>query len=1365
MKKRWPALGPIITLTLTLAVLSSLSRSELLAAGETLIYNADSFPAAALTNDGRRVYWSGVNGVMTRSLDGNDAPGPIDRISTDSDTPVAAAGDAVFWLIGGPGAWQVRGYDRARGIVFEGTGVYGGARAYLDVIDMPAYQRYVVVVGSETVAAPRVEMYTYADGYGSPRNPFADMDASVYTWLATQGVAIASDGANFFVLYAVTANGDEYDVYGSLFTANGGRVTANDVAVAATAFSEEDPAVISDGGGYQVAWAYRAGQATDACNAASTPLLMDGDGDGMADSWESFYGLITNYYDAHLDKDGDGLANGQEWSSGTNPTQVDTDGDGLWDGDDPCPTRVDCDRDGLTDGQEQGAYFTDPQDEDSDDDRWSDLQEVGYGYDPLNPNIPPRDTTMPLGDNDRDGMYDPWEVVNGFNPRDEADGGLDLDGDGLTNAEESMKSLPRQRDSDHDGLTDYDETKFYCSSPMNYDSDGDSFSDRQEIGATISQLMARRYGYDGRPVTDRYLLRDSLDHIEFPRMSYDRATGEVILTWFERKGFTRWDGPSGQVLMLNLLGGAPDSAVMSVTSAKSYVADAVAPPHAVVSDAGRHTVFVNRSNGLYAYVYNTSAATPTPTFTPSPTPTPTTPPTATPTPSTPTSTPIPVDAYEPDGGYPTIVLNVAQQRTFNPPGDVDRGSFQVKPGYSYRVSTASDTTVDPRLTVLLMLSGVDYSDDDSGPGNDALIEFVAPADDVALVDVFSNNARYGANVSYTLLVEEIEPVRSPTPTPLQKDAYEPDDSVAQARRILVGETQHRTIAPYGDLDYLLVTLKQGRTYEIFAQRENSFVDTYLNLDTGEYNDDCPGYGNGASCLQFVASVGGDRVLEIGAISGSGGYFVRVDEIAATPTPTPLPTFTPTATPTFTPTPGPTSTPTRTPTPTGTPTPTSTPTATPLPMDEYEPDNDETRASTLVEGAPQTHTFYSDAGDDVDYARMLLKAGTWILSARTSTGNYDPKITVDNGAWVCDDEEGKNAICRITVGSQDYHIVRVDNLGVDGPGRYILSLEREGGSATPTLPPGQEDPYEDDEPPNPPAAYTGEQARTFNPAGDIDYVRYLLKAGMMTYFETYDCAGGADTEISVYDDNNTLLARDDDSGPGLCSHLSLTRDADTWVTVHIRNRGQAWSSDSRYRFRILTAAEATPTSTPTSTPYLLPTPTPHGGGGVPLPTPTPFLPLPTPTPRSGGGTPLPTPTSRPPSGPMPTPTSTGTVTATISSVPSLKPPGVGETLSAITGTQVIRVHVFIDENKNNQPDENEGVDGLLVLAQAEKVRWQASGFTVDGEADIPMPALPIGTEVRVRLPYLHRSGTFKVPREGDIEAEIKLAMPRYPVYLP
>lgn len=95
------------------------------------------------------------------------------------------------------------------------------------------------------------------------------------------------------------------------------------------------------------------------------------------------------------DDDGDGLTNAEEKAIGTNPTNPDTDEDGLSDGAEvrkyhTNPLKADSDLDKLKDGEEVFKYGTDPLNADTDGDGFSDGDEVFAGFDPLNPQSHPK---------------------------------------------------------------------------------------------------------------------------------------------------------------------------------------------------------------------------------------------------------------------------------------------------------------------------------------------------------------------------------------------------------------------------------------------------------------------------------------------------------------------------------------------------------------------------------------------------------------------------------------------------------------------------------------------------------------------------------------------------------------------------------------------------------------------------------------------------------------------------------------------------------------------------------------------------------------------------------------------------------------
>jgi len=115
----------------------------------------------------------------------------------------------------------------------------------------------------------------------------------------------------------------------------------------------------------------------------------DADGDGMIDRFETFYGLDPVTDDGASDKDGDGLSNLAEFNAGTNPTNTDTDGDGILDGKDIDPKDMDADKDGIRDDKEDlnkdgvlDAGETDPSLVDTDGDGYNDAVEITYQADP-----------------------------------------------------------------------------------------------------------------------------------------------------------------------------------------------------------------------------------------------------------------------------------------------------------------------------------------------------------------------------------------------------------------------------------------------------------------------------------------------------------------------------------------------------------------------------------------------------------------------------------------------------------------------------------------------------------------------------------------------------------------------------------------------------------------------------------------------------------------------------------------------------------------------------------------------------------------------------------------------------------------------
>ncbi|MSP93072.1 MAG: hypothetical protein EXR79_14935 [Myxococcales bacterium] len=265
----------------------------------------------------------------------------------------------------------------------------------------------------------------------------------------------------------------------------------------------------------------------------------DGDQDGLDDSWEAaWFGGLSQVPTGDPDKDG--LDNATEYVLDTNPTDVDTDKDGLGDfaevkpaAGEPqtSPTAFDTDGDTLGDGEEIQKWKTSPVAKDTDQDDLPDNVEVqtwksnplvrdsdnGFSDDGIevlvdgtNPNDPKDDKLDTDGD-----LLSDWQEINvtktdRFKKDTDGDGiddgteakskGLedptkvDTDGDGLSDSEEDLnkdgiwqfadnvyESNPSLVDTDGDGLGDGDEVKKYKSSPLLKDSDWDTLADGAEV--------------------------------------------------------------------------------------------------------------------------------------------------------------------------------------------------------------------------------------------------------------------------------------------------------------------------------------------------------------------------------------------------------------------------------------------------------------------------------------------------------------------------------------------------------------------------------------------------------------------------------------------------------------------------------------------------------------------------------------------------------------------------------------------------------------------------------------------------------------------------------------------------------------------
>ncbi len=212
----------------------------------------------------------------------------------------------------------------------------------------------------------------------------------------------------------------------------------------------------------------------DPLDPSDDPTQLDTDGDGLPDATETQIG--SDPMDA--DSDDDGIPDGRE----ANPTE-DTDGDGMINVLDP-----DSDDDGLFDGTEMGFDCSNP---DTDTTKGTCIPDGDMGTTKTSPLEPDTDDGgVPDGteDADKDGTIDPGEG----DPNDPIDDPMfvDTDGDGLTDTYEmQIGSDPMDADSDDDGVPDGREPSPADDSDgdglpnvLDSDSDNDGLFDGTEMG-------------------------------------------------------------------------------------------------------------------------------------------------------------------------------------------------------------------------------------------------------------------------------------------------------------------------------------------------------------------------------------------------------------------------------------------------------------------------------------------------------------------------------------------------------------------------------------------------------------------------------------------------------------------------------------------------------------------------------------------------------------------------------------------------------------------------------------------------------------------------------------------------------------------
>lgn len=199
---------------------------------------------------------------------------------------------------------------------------------------------------------------------------------------------------------------------------------------------------------------------------------------------------FTNWHEiTPLDRDGDGLADSEEFSAGTNSNRRDTDCDGL-------PDKYEIENN------------LDPKNPDTDGDGLPDGLEIRLGTDPLNPDT---DGDGLTDGEEHSGWYIGFEVGGEFFIQHVWSNLLypDTDFDGLTDFEEYQKYNPRSKDSDGNGIPDSQDSPLDIIQMLSEDIDGDGLTGQQEIDGWNSIVTYNELTVSNEQYNSSMLLPDT----------------------------------------------------------------------------------------------------------------------------------------------------------------------------------------------------------------------------------------------------------------------------------------------------------------------------------------------------------------------------------------------------------------------------------------------------------------------------------------------------------------------------------------------------------------------------------------------------------------------------------------------------------------------------------------------------------------------------------------------------------------------------------------------------------------------------------------------------------------------------------------
>lgn len=353
-----------------------------------------------------------------------------------------------------------------------------------------------------------------------------------------------------------------------------------------------------------------------------------------------------------------------------------------------------------------------------------------------------------------------------------------------------------------------------------------------------------------------------------------------------------------------------------------------------------------------------------------------------------------------------------------------------------------------------------------------------------------------------------------------------------------------------------------------------------------------------------------------------------------------------------------------------------------------------------------------------------------------------------------------------------------------------------------------DPYEPDDPGtgDPPWIANDElQERSFYPDGDVDYALFRVKAGQWYDIHTQDLAPLVDTFLTV--EVGAVLYEDDDGGAEpLASRVTFQAIETTDVLITIITSQGLYSTTQTYGLYAgeIPAPTPMPTSTPLPTDTPAPTSTPRPTD-PPLPTATPANPIisfsatPDWLQKPGDCTTLRWHVERAtevylvlPNGnqegvigqderqvcPLETsiyvlkvyaPGGDETVQVHVSvapptPTPTARPTGAAGSSSGTQGGKgTVHVVVFVDENRSQAYDPQEGVLGAVVTLMSQANPGQLWTASTDAQGQVHLPKVPSGGYTLL-IPHLGHAEAASF-RGDDLTLDVLIPSIQLPVVLP